>query len=178
MAKERSEKERFIEVYSQGLTDMEKIFDAAGIDINKTFGTASAFEAAGTVLHKRAEGSGLGTKTKVVVGDSDHEIAMLGCGQTGAGILAAMAEGLFASVEDSVHRYVKKGKNDPVGVSGIRICFMDHTLISKDGSGFNENSVLPFTMRFSTSSRVMLRTMFVSNDCPSCQPGSASFTAL
>ena len=96
----------------------------------------------------------------------------------GAGILAGMAEGLFASAEDAVHRYVKKGKNDSVGVSGIRICFMDHTLISKDGSGFNENSLLPFTMRFSTSSRVMLRTMFVSNGCPSCQPGSASFTAL
>ena len=63
----------------------EKIFDAAGIGINKTFGTASAFEVAGTVLHKRAEGSGLGTKTKVVVGDSDHESAMLGCGLTGPG---------------------------------------------------------------------------------------------
>ena len=40
-------------------------------------------------------------------------------------------------------------------------CFIDYTLISKDGLGFNANLLLTFTMRFSTSSRVMLRTMLV-----------------
>ena len=62
-------------------------------------------------------------------------------------------------------------------VSLMVICFIHYTLISRDGLGFNANSLLPFTMRFSTSSRVMLRTMFVSNGCPSCQLGFASFTA-
>ncbi len=88
----------------------EKIFDAAGIDIDKTFGIASAFEIAGTVLHKRAEEFGLSTETKVVVGDSDHEIAMLGCGLTRPGQVLDIS-----GTSTSIAAYTHEPVYDPAG---------------------------------------------------------------
>ena len=88
----------------------EKIFDAAGIDMGKAFCTASAFEIAGTVLPRRAEEFGLSTKTKVVVGDSDHEIAMLGCGLTKPGQILDIS-----GTSTSIAAYTYEPVYDPAG---------------------------------------------------------------
>lgn len=88
----------------------EEIFDAAGLDINKTFDVASAFDIAGTVLSDRAEEFGLSTKTKVVVGDSDHEIAMLGCGLIRPGQVLDIS-----GTSTSIATYTYEPVYDPAG---------------------------------------------------------------
>lgn len=57
-----------------------EMFDAAGLDIEKMFEVRSGYDVQGTVRKKRAEEFGLSEHTRVVVGDSDHQLAMLGSG--------------------------------------------------------------------------------------------------
>lgn len=87
-----------------------EIFHAAGIDIDKTFRVTSAFDIAGTVLSSRAGEFGLSAKTKVVVGDSDHEIAMLGCGLTKPGQVLDIS-----GTSTSVAAYTYEPVYDPAG---------------------------------------------------------------
>lgn len=63
----------------------EKIFDAAGLDMDKMFEVRSGYDLAGCVRSERADELGLSRHTRVVVGDSDHQLAMLGSGMSGPG---------------------------------------------------------------------------------------------
>ena len=63
----------------------ETVFQAAELDMDKMFEVKSGYEIAGTVRPERAEEFGLSSRTRVVVGDSDHQIAMLGSGMSQPG---------------------------------------------------------------------------------------------
>ena len=63
----------------------ETVFQAAELDMDKMFEVKSGYEIAGTVQPERAEEFGLSSRTRVVVGDSDHQIAMLGSGMSQPG---------------------------------------------------------------------------------------------
>ena len=58
----------------------EAIFQAAGLDMDRMFAVRSAYDVAGTVRPDRAAELGLSPHTQVAVGDSDHQLAMLGSG--------------------------------------------------------------------------------------------------
>ena len=94
----------------QTKTWSDTIFEAAGLEQSKMFEVRNAFDVAGTVLKKRAEEFGLSTDTKVVVGDSDHEIAMLGSGMSKPGMVLDIS-----GTSTSIATYTEKPVYDPAG---------------------------------------------------------------
>lgn len=88
----------------------EDIFQAAELDSSKMFDVKSGFELAGTVLPERAEEFGLSRHTKVAVGDSDHEVAMLGSGMAGPGQVLDIS-----GTSTSIATYTEKPVYDPAG---------------------------------------------------------------
>lgn len=88
----------------------DQIFEAAGLDVSKMFEVKSGFDVAGTVRAGRAEEFGLSTATKVVVGDSDHEIAMLGSGMAKPGQVLDIS-----GTSTSIATYTYEPIYDPAG---------------------------------------------------------------
>ena len=88
----------------------EDIFQAAGLDMERMFEVRSAYEVAGTVRPDRAAELGLSPRTRVVVGDSDHQLAMLGSGMAQPGQVMDIS-----GTSTSVSTYIGKPVYDPVG---------------------------------------------------------------
>ena len=88
----------------------EEIFQAAELDMDKIFTVKSAYEIAGTVRPVRAEELGLGIHTKVAVGDSDHQVAMLGSGMAYPGQVLDIS-----GTSTSICTYISSPAYDPVG---------------------------------------------------------------
>lgn len=88
----------------------EKIFQAAELDMGKMFDVRSGYEISGTVRPGRAEELGLSPRTQVVVGDSDHQIAMLGSGMAQPGQVMDIS-----GTSTSVSTYITQPVYDPAG---------------------------------------------------------------
>lgn len=88
----------------------ETIFEAAELDMDKMFEVRSAYEIAGTIRPQRAAEFGLSEHTRVVVGDSDHQIAMLGSGMKQPGQVMDIS-----GTSTSISTYITKPVYDPVG---------------------------------------------------------------
>lgn len=94
----------------QTKTWSEKIFQAAELDMGKMFEVRSGYEIAGTVRSSRAEELGLSPRTQVVVGDSDHQIAMLGSGMSQPGQVMDIS-----GTSTSISTYITQPVYDPAG---------------------------------------------------------------
>ncbi|HIV67984.1 MAG TPA: hypothetical protein IAA32_03860 [Candidatus Butyricicoccus stercorigallinarum] len=92
------------------MTWSDTIFQAAELDMDKMFDVRSGYDIAGTVRPGRAEELGLSVHTRVVVGDSDHQIAMLGSGMAQPGQVMDIS-----GTSTSVSTYITKPVYDPVG---------------------------------------------------------------
>lgn len=94
----------------QTKTWSQTIFDAAGLDPSKMFEVKSGYDIAGSVRPQRAEELGLSEQTKVAVGDSDHQLAMLGSGMSKPGQVMDIS-----GTSTSISTYMTKPAYDPAG---------------------------------------------------------------